>query len=209
MPKTNANTIFLETALKKGDETAFKLLFDTYYDQLTIYVNNFTNDPDTTKDIIQDTFIKLWNSKHNFDYQQSIVGHLYKTAYYTFIDKYRHDKKERKFLDDLVYKKRMDALSNEDEEVKQRKIIKLNEAIENLPPKCREIFKMSKLQGYKYKEIARMQNISVKTVEAQMGKAYAKLRTVLSKKGYLNLFLYLFKKRIPQHYKLKLKEIAP
>ncbi|MCK0131662.1 RNA polymerase sigma-70 factor [Flavobacteriaceae bacterium F08102] len=204
MQKTEVNTIFLETALKKGDETAFKMLFETYYDQLTIYVNSFTNDQDTTKDIIQDTFIKLWNSKTNFDFHQSILGYLYKTAYFTFIDKYRLDMKERKFLDDHVYKKRLELLNTEDEEMRQKKIDQVSEAIENLPPKCKEIFKMSKLQGYKYKEIANMKNISIKTVEAQMAKAFSRLRSILSKKGTINLFFSFFSKQTKENVLFKM-----
>lgn len=66
----------------------------------------------------------------------------------------------------------------------------INKAIESLPPQCRKIFVMSKIDGKKQKEIAAELNISIHAVETQMGIAYKKLREDL--KGIYPLFLFLF-----------------
>tara|TARA_R110002049_G_scaffold1537_4_gene11856 strand:- start:2833 stop:3132 length:300 start_codon:yes stop_codon:yes gene_type:complete len=97
----------------------------------------------------------LWNTKNNFNLKQSISGYLYKTAYYTFIDNYRKHKQETKMLDGLAYKKKME-LVYEDIDLKEDRLKKISDAIDELPIKCQEI--------------ADTLNISIKTVEAQIAK---------------------------------------
>lgn len=194
MKKNKSNNRLIKKAFKSGDERAFKLLFNLYYDKLTNYVNSFTNDPDITKDLVQDSFIKLWNARDNFDLKQSIPGYLFKTAYFTFIDNYRKEKRKSLMLDDLAYKKRLDLVS-EDSDIKEKRIESIKNAIEELPPRCKEIFNMSKFQGYKYSEIADLLNISIKTVESQMGKAFSIIRKKIGVKNILNLFFSIFYKK--------------
>ena len=86
----------------------------------------------------------------------------------------------------------MELLSNEDDELKNIKIQQILKAIDNLPPKCKEVFKMSKLQGYKYTEIAKMHGISIKTVENHMGKAFSYIRKELKDNNVFLLFVSLF-----------------
>jgi RNA polymerase sigma-70 factor (ECF subfamily) len=186
------NTIqLLETAFKKGEKNAFKALYNMYFDKLFVYINSYTNDRSLTQDIVQDTFVKVWNNKEIFDIKQSLGGYLYKTAYHTFIDNYRKVQKNHKLLDTLAYK-RMNDLIEEDKDEKDKKIKKIKEAIEKLPPKCKEIFLLSKYQGYKYNEIAEHLNISPKTVEAQMGRAFLIIRKEIKDDDCLNLFLCFY-----------------
>jgi RNA polymerase sigma-70 factor (ECF subfamily) len=186
------NTIqLLETAFKKGEKNAFKALYNMYFDKLFVYINSYTNDRSLTQDIVQDTFVKVWNNKEIFDIKQSLGGYLYKTAYHTFIDNYRKVQKNHKLLDTLAYK-RMNDLIEEDKDEKDKKIKKIKEAIEKLPPKCKEIFLLSKYQGYKYNEIAEHLNISPKTVEAQMGRAFSIIRKEIKDDDCLNLFLCFY-----------------
>ena len=86
----------------------------------------------------------------------------------------------------------MIQLINEDNDEKERKIKKIKEVINKLPPKCKEIFLMSKYQGYKYSEIAEQLNISTKTVEAQMGKAFSTIRKEVNDNFFSNLFLFFY-----------------
>lgn len=193
MKQNKQNTSLIISALKKGDEHIFKSIYDNYKKALTAFINGYTKDQAQTDDIIQDTFIKLWNAKENLDKNTSISSYLHKTAYNTFIDKYRKKKREHSMLDGWLYKRLMQMV-DENEEVKNKKIILVREAIDKLPPKCKEIFVLSKYENLKYIEIAEHLNISTKTVESQMRIAFNIIREEFKDKGFLNLF-FLFMKR--------------
>jgi RNA polymerase sigma-70 factor (ECF subfamily) len=188
MNQNKQNISLLVAALKKGDERAFKTIYENNKEPLSAFINTYTKNQSQTDDIVQDTFIKLWNAKNNLEEENSIIGFLYKTAYYTFIDTYRQKKREQSMLDGWLYKRLM-LLIKEDSEIRRDKILLIQEAIGKLPPRCKEIFMMSKFEQLKYLEIAEQLNISVKTVEAQMGKAFAIIRKEVKNKGLINLFI--------------------
>ena len=103
-------------------------------------------------------------------------------------------------LDGWLYKRLTQLISDDSDELKKEKIKLIQNAIEKLPPRCKEIFMMSKFEQVKYAEIAERLNISIKTVEAQKGKAFAIIREDEKNKGDLNLFILFIKKsfqRIP------------
>ena len=193
MKKTKQNNLQLVISLKKGDESVFKVIYDTNIKALTAFINSYTKNQPETKDIVQDAFIQLWTARNTLDENKSIVNFLYTTAYNEFIDTYRKQKREQTMLDGWLYK-RLVQLANEDEDVKLEKTILVKTAIEKLPPKCKEIFILSKFEQLKYSEIADKLNISIKTVENQMGKAFSIIRKEVKEKNILNLFLCFMKK---------------
>ncbi len=188
MKQNKQNISLIVFALKKGDEHAFKTIYDANKKTLSAFINKYTRNQHQTEDIIQDTFIKLWNVRESLDENKSVVSFLYKTAYNTFIDKYRKKKREQSMLDGWLYK-RLTQLVEEDDDVKKEKIKLMQNAIDKLPPKCKTIFMMSKFEQLKYAEIAEQLDISVKTVEAQMGKAFSIIRKHVKDRGIVNLFL--------------------
>lgn len=197
MNKIKKTLPILEANFKKGDEAAFKVFFDMYHAKLYSFINSYTNNTSETQDIVQEAFIKLWEVKSTLNEENSISGYLYKIAYNIFIDGYRKHKQETKMLDTLAYKK-MNAQeeSEVDEDITSNKIKELTKVIDNLPPRCKEIFKMSKIQGYKYKEIAIELDISIKTVEAQMSKAFTILREKLKKNNLFLFFIYKLRRKL-------------
>lgn len=193
MKKNRRNNSQLVIALKQGDKRAFKVIYNTNKKALIAFINSYTKNQPETKDIVQDAFIKLWTARNTLDENKSIVNFLYTTAYNGFIDTCRKHKREQTMLDGWLYK-RLVLLANEDEDVKLRKTIRVKIAIEKLPPKCKEIFILSKFEQLKYSEIADKLNISIKTVENQMGKAFSTLRKEVKEKKILNLFFCFMKK---------------
>ncbi|TNJ46956.1 RNA polymerase sigma-70 factor [Tamlana fucoidanivorans] len=177
----------IEQRLKEGDKDAFKEFYDLFYDKLFNYINSYTHDHDTTLDILQDSFIKLWDGRKSLKAGKSVIGLLYKISYNAFVDIHRKSKTEFKMLDTLAYKKSLE-LSTDNEDVKEARIEQMMLAIESLPPRCKEIFKMSKMEGIKYVDIAETLSISVKTVEVQMGKAFSIIREKVKNS---NVFLML------------------
>ncbi len=182
----------LAISIKSGDQFAFKVLYDLYYIKLSAYINGFTKNEHETEDVLQETFIKFWNSREKLDTIDYINSYLYRTAYYTYIDKHRKDKREENTLDSWKYKRLMEAIE-EDEDINLKRIEKLKLVITKLPKRCQEVFVLCKYENLTHVQIADRLNISPKTVQAQMSRAYKLIRERFNDKGFLNLFLHFIK----------------
>lgn len=178
MTNNDQTGIYSLELLKKGDQKSFKIIFNTYYKVLFEFVQNLTKDSFKTEDIVQETFIRLWKNKEKIDNRASVKNYLYKTAYNNFIDKYRKDQRTKVLKQEWYFNKVVE-LSEESIEIQEKKKEKLRTVIDTLPPKCKQVFVLSKFEGLKYKEISEQLNISIKTVENQMSIALSKLRTEL------------------------------
>jgi len=178
-------------ALKNDDSRAYKQIYMTYYQGLCVYINSYTNNIQTSEDIVQNVLLKVWEERDRIQVHSSIKSYLYKSAYYSFIDFYRKKKTFNKKLESLRYKILNDLLE-EEVGLKEKRLIALRKAIDNLPSKCKEIFVLSKFDGLKYKEIAETLDISINTVENQIGKALKTLREKMVDARYLNLFISFF-----------------
>jgi RNA polymerase sigma-70 factor (family 1) len=175
-------------ALKEGDSKAYTFLVNKYHHKLCVYVFSLTKDNDLAEDIVQNVFMAIWNKKHKLKEDFAMKSYLYKSVYNEFIDQYR---KEKSVLP--LEKKHFDALSSiveEEDENSLEKLIKLvKQEIENLPPKCKQTFLLSKQDGLTNIEIAEFLNVSIKSVEAHITKAFSILRKTLGDKVNSVLFL--------------------
>jgi RNA polymerase sigma-70 factor (ECF subfamily) len=165
----------------EGNSNAFKYVFDLYYVHLCRYVTNFTSDPDVAEDIVQSCYVSLWKQRKKIIFTSSLKSYLYKSCYNGYIDFYRKNKTISEHLEKLRYievQRFQTDLEFNSENLSLKKK-KLEKAIDNLPEKCRQIFILNKYEGLQYKEIAEDLNISVKTVENQIGIALKRLREEL------------------------------
>ncbi|TXE16684.1 RNA polymerase sigma-70 factor [Psychroserpens burtonensis] len=161
--------------LSKNDASAYKLLFDTYYIWLCNYVCSLCNDPELAEDLAQETMIKFWEKRKKIIVKISLKNYLFRTCHNEFLQHIRKKKIKVDFLDQV----RWDALTAVYEEEKtpeSNRIEILNKLIDQLPPRCKEVFILNKLERRKYKEIANDLGISIKTVENHMSKALSFLR---------------------------------
>lgn len=162
--------------LKNGDENAYAYLVKTYHKPLFVYVLSLNNDRALAEDIVQTVFLRMWEYRKRLNMDYSIKSFLYKSAYNEFINQYH---KSRRTLSTLekVYAEALDAVVDDgNRELLEQKIALVTRGIESLPPKCKETFLLSKKEGLTNIEIAEYLNISIKTVEGQLTKAYALLR---------------------------------
>jgi RNA polymerase sigma-70 factor (family 1) len=187
------NEVFTENtqlihSLKAGEPKAYIFLVNTYHHKLCIYAYSFTKDQDLAEDIVQNVFMRIWTKRKNLKEDFVIISFLYKSVYNEFIDQYRNQKPvfslEKKYIDALN-----DIVENEDENYLDRTIKLVKREIQNLPPKCKEIFLLSKEEGLTNIEIAEYKNISIKSVEAHITKAFSLIRTSLGDKTNIYLFL--------------------
>ncbi len=184
------NNKMLMNALNKGNEKAYTFLVDEYHHKLCIYAESLSKDRIKAEDIVQNVFLKIWEQRKKLKPGFSIKSYLYKSVYNEFIDQYRKNQSllalEKKYIEAL------NALVEEDNETIERLFILVQKEIQNLPPKCKQVFLLSKQEGFTNIEISEHLNISIKTVEARMTRAFSLIRE--KAKGKLgNIFFFLFR----------------
>ena len=170
--------------LKQGDLIVYREIFDTYYRPLTIFALHIVNDLEDAKEIVQEFFIKLWEIKEQLDIQSSFKGYLFACVKNASLNyKAQRDNRTNK-LNTYKPKEVDDDLFEQIVAIETEELI--YNAIASLPERCRDIFKLSRFEGLTYNQIADKLEISVKTVETQIGIALRKL------KGYRYLLISLF-----------------
>ena len=170
----------LVKALRENERKAFSTIFNTYYKIVCAYILTFTKNIALANDIAQESFIMLWNKRSLLKEDTKIKSYLFKISYNKYIDHYRKQLKNDKFLDEIKHQS-LQSYSYETEDLKVERLEKFNVLIANLPPKCKEILLLNKKEKFTYNEIADSLNISVKTVESQMRIAFQKLREGIKK----------------------------
>lgn len=188
------NNDLLIEALRNGDESAYTYLIDTYHHKLCVYANSLVKNVYSAEDIVQNVLIKVWEQRTRLKSDHSLKSFLYKLVYNEFIDLYR--KNQSLFSLEKSYHEALNGIvQEEDSESFQRVMNAVNKEIQNLPPKCKEVFILSKKEGLTNIEIAEHLDVSIKTVEAQITKAFSLLRSSLDEKIKSILFLLFSAKK--------------
>lgn len=176
-------------ALADGDITTFEMLFRTYYQPLCNYAYTFLQDRQDAEEIVQSTFLMVWEKKNELAIRTSVKPYLYAMVRNACLNALKHEKiKQRHAGEELATAERSyDSVAhivatNELE-------IRIKEAIDELPEQCRMVFKLSRFEELKYSEIAEQLGISIKTVENHMGKALKIMRDRL--RDYLPIILVI------------------
>ncbi|SFT14518.1 RNA polymerase sigma-70 factor, ECF subfamily [Zhouia amylolytica] len=179
MNKEFSNPEILKRELEKGNQRALTFLIDTYHQPLCVYIYSLSNDYEGAQDIVQNVFIKVWTDRQKLGRVKSLKNFLYKSVYNGFIDQWRKDKRmlaiESKHLENLN-----EIIEDSNEDLLKIKIAMVRHEIDNLPEKCKETFLLSKQEGLTNIEIANFMNVSIRTVESQINKAYRLLKQRLS-----------------------------
>ena len=174
-------------ALVAGDETAFEMLFKTYYQPLCNYAYTFLQDKDEAEEVVQSAFLSVWEKKTSLSIRTAVKPYLYAMVRNACLNVIKHGKIRQKHAvqEVALAPQSHDSTSHafEGSELESR----IQEAMNTLPDQCRLVFKLSRFEELKYAEIADQLNISIKTVENHMGKALKLMREQL--KDYLPLFL--------------------
>ncbi|WP_405380819.1 RNA polymerase sigma factor [Maribacter sp. LLG6340-A2] len=186
------STEILIKALKKGESEAYKYLVDTYHQKLCAYAFGLIKDVELSEDIVQNVFIKIWKKRKKLDIKTNLSNYLYKSVYNKFIEQYR--KERRVYSLEKIQIETINEYVQEDTNALDKLIKQIKVEIENLPPKCKQSFLLSKQEGLTNIEISEYLNISVKTVEGHITKAFTILRKNLHVKVDGILFI-LFKKK--------------
>ncbi len=175
--------IFLR--IRAGDRAALQHLFHQQYPMVCGVMHRFITDRSTVEDLAQEVFVRFWEKREQIQINSSLQAYLRRMAINEALGYLRRSK----HLNDEEITSQFSSLDGDgtvEEKYLQTELEQnIRSAIDELPPKCRTVFQLSRFEEMTYQEIADHLEISVKTVENQMGKALRVLRERL--KGYLHL----------------------
>ena len=188
MKMNYTNQVDFVKSLKRGDSNAYSHLVDAFHQKLCSYAYSLIGDQAVSEDVVQTVYIKIWNKREKIKDDVDVLNYLYKSVYNAFIDQYRKQRPvfslEKAHIDSLNV-----FIQETSETYKENLIGLIKKEIENLPPKCKKVFLLSRNEGLTNIEIAEYLNISKKSVEGHITKAFTFLRSRLGNQYDTVLFL--------------------
>lgn len=183
------DAIFIQF-LEKGNEKAFSTLYDHYWEALFLYVVRILGEKDDAMDVVQDTLITLWKQRDHMHEVKSLKAYLYSIARYKALRHIRLNIQKRDYLSSLLNFFEEYSESPEEQFISNELQMIINDEVSRLPPKMREVYRLSREQQLSYKEIASLLNISDKTVKKQISNSLKIIRLRIDN-GLLSAVLLL------------------
>lgn len=164
-------------------DAEFETCFKHYFGPLHAYASTILKDPDAAEEVVQTVFLKLWEKRASLHITVSLKAYLYKSVYHRSLNTLKHEKVKAKHLETSLYEYNetitSQAFRNTPDQASEL-MHQVQKIVNRLPEKCRRVFQLSRFEELKYQEIADRLGISIKTVEAHMGKALKSLREGLT-----------------------------
>lgn len=168
--------------MKEGDQNAFRLFVDMYSNDLYFFALGYVNIRETAEEVVSDVFLEVWNNRSHLDEIQQIKPWLLVMVRNKAITYLRKQHLEHIVSFDEIEDFYVPLIQSPDHElISREEIEEINQAITTLPPKCKEVFMLAKIEKMPYKEISEILNISVKTINIHVAKALALIAGVLKK----------------------------
>jgi len=171
--------------LNQKQEAAFEVVFSSYYPRLVYFAKEYVSHEDA-KGLVQEAFITFWEKNPTVLSKYQLQSYLYTSVKNNCLMHLRHEKVKKRFTDDAMLKMQNQIYSSALQQL-DTSVISFQEVetiIEKtliaLPPRCRDVFILSRFEGKKNQEVAEELDISVKAVEAQITKALKVLRVALN-----------------------------
>lgn len=185
--KTTEHILFLR--MQEGDEDAFNILFNQYYQGLCTYAGVFVKYQDVAEDIVQDTFIRIWERRSFIAIKTTFKAYIYKSVHNNCINYIKNERylsiKSESLRMELTKYAELNTINLDtkiiDNIISKEFTTQFNKALESLPPQCREVFHLCRNEKLSYSETAQKLGISVNTVKTQMKIALSKLNTILER----------------------------
>lgn len=166
--------------IREGDARQFESLFRSSYVSLVRYARTLVKDQDAAEEIVQDLFYRLWRNKEKLEIESSLNGYLYRAVHNLCLHYIDHNLVVERYAREMAFRTEESPESPADIVSYRELQAKIARILERLPEKCGKIFCMSRFEGLKYSEIAERLSVSVKTVEANMGRALKEFRKALA-----------------------------
>jgi RNA polymerase sigma-70 factor (family 1) len=166
---------------RHDDQQAYKDLFTSLYSYLFQFARTLVREKEAAEEIVSDVFIKVWEKRKDLEKIDNLKVYLYVTTRnkaFNYLDKQRRFDTDP--IDDMTVELASVYLDPEQLMITADMLALIQRAIDRLPPKCRIIFRLVKEDGLKYREVAEILDVSVKTVENQLAIALHKIGRMVS-----------------------------
>jgi RNA polymerase sigma-70 factor (ECF subfamily) len=165
--------------LIEGDNDSFEKIYFIYVDKVYYFALRYLKNSLDAEEIVQEVFSKIWESRANINTELSFSGYLLAITKNTIFNENRKKVNHNSYCEYVLNYLQKNTRDLEREIIYQDLVDKLNHAIEGLPPKRQEIFKLSRINGFHYKEISEKLGITEKTIEAHMRLAFKDLKRII------------------------------
>ncbi len=167
--------------IKEGDIRAFETLFKRYYEPLCLFGHKMTHEMDTAEEIVQQLFYTLWKERASVHIVLSVKSYLYKSVRNQVLHHVEHMRVRERYQTMMSGNMQENALHDTPQDILEYKELEqqFELALEAMPQRRRDIFRMNRFEGKKYEQIAQELSLSVKTIEAEMSKALQALRKTM------------------------------
>ena len=171
---------YIQKKIQGGDIREFERVFVRYYEPLCHHANKIIRDMDTSEDIVQEFFYNFWKNRESFSPKLSLNAYMYQSIRNNSLHYLQHLAVRETYAQHVLsyFDESIPAEKEENVEMQELNNV-INVTLKLMPERCSKIFRMNRFEGKKYREIAETLSISVKTVEADMGKALRLFRTSL------------------------------
>lgn len=171
------NEMFVLAKIKEGDIKTFEEVFRRYYSPLCWYAASITGQPEVAEEIVEELFYVLWKERESIRVFHSIKSYLYGAVRNEALQYCEHQEVRSRYRDAVMASSKQEEGSGPQEQMEYKELQSLiNRTLEKLPERRLRIFRMHRIEGKKYVEIASLLSLSVKTVEAEMTKTLRVLR---------------------------------
>jgi RNA polymerase sigma-70 factor (family 1) len=184
MDSANGNSISdgsLVSLLQNGSHVAYKKIFNRYWNQLLFYTTSIVKTERVAKDIVQETFVRLWTKRDVLDPGQSLSGYLHTIARNQALNHLKRAAYDQT-LKEQIWQEIDNVLSAnyiEENLYAEECTILVQQAVDRLPPQRKRIYQLSRRNGMTHREIGLMMGISKNTVKNQMVSALKEIRSYL------------------------------
>ncbi|MHA4895887.1 RNA polymerase sigma factor [Pedobacter sp. PWIIR3] len=180
----------LFSAFKNGDHSAFKSIYERYWQLLYVSACKVIKDEDEAKDIVQEVFISFLNKRAELQLHTGLSNYLYTAVRYKVFDLISRQKVRTDYAESLNNFITDHSVTTDRALLEKEIAREIEKEIKNLPEKMREVFELSRTSDLSHKQIADVLNISDKTVKKQISNAIKLLKPKFT--NYYSLFLSLF-----------------
>ncbi|HBL73682.1 MAG: hypothetical protein A2W90_13290 [Bacteroidetes bacterium GWF2_42_66] len=189
--KSNQELLLL---LREGNQVAFYNIYERYCKRLYGFVLRYIKQEADAEEIVQEVFIKVWEARAKIDVYSSFESFLFTIAYNATISLFRKRVTEKKYLEHLMSLQQFENAPDVTNEIHFNELNeRLHTLLNELTPRQKEIFQLSREDGLTHEEIAQKLNISVATVKKHISNTLAFLRSNMDSSLIVNaLFVYLF-----------------
>lgn len=181
----DSNNLFINK--KKLNRESFSLLFSTYYKDLLMFAGSYIPDKMTCEDIIQTVFLKLWNERDNLVMRTSWKSYLLTSVRNQCLNELQHQNVVQEHVRHTQLNLTLESFNTENYVLYSDLRKHYKDALDKIPHTCREAYEMHRIKGMKYKEIAEITGLPVRTIESRIARTMELLRTHL--KDYLPIFI--------------------